>query len=172
MSEGTPLSITIHIHHQVPLNNLLHLQGRKTHGWDSWWRVQVGNKHTPRSKELSFYLFCYRPEKKLTQKYLISNCDSRACFHTWFCGLLLQGGGSSPFPKFLSSHNWWQSTTQAALMGQPRLPTGQTPNCFTRNQRKEIAFVSLRQRWITFILRKVTEQTHTLTSCNDAKYLI
>lgn len=68
MPEGAPLSITIHIHHQVALNNLLHLQGRKTRGWDSWWRVQVGNEHTPRSQELSFCLFCYRPEKTLTQK--------------------------------------------------------------------------------------------------------
>lgn len=161
MPEGAPLSITIHIHHQVPLNNLLHVQGRKIRGWDSWWRVQVGNEHTPRSQELSFCLFCYRLEKQLTQKYLMSNCDSRACLRTWFCGLLLQGGGSSPFPKCPSSHNWWQSTTQAAPMGQPRSPTGQTPNCFTRNHRKETALVSLRQRWITSILRKVTEHTHT-----------
>lgn len=55
MPEGTPLSITIHIHHQISLNNLLHLQGRKTSGWDSWWRAQVGNKHTPRGQELTFW---------------------------------------------------------------------------------------------------------------------
>lgn len=150
MPEGTPLSITIHIHHQISLNHLLHLQGRKTCGWDSWWRAQVGNEHAPRDQELTFRFVLLRAWKE-------PNKTSR--LQVWPVGmisyLILWPSASRrrqftipkipEFPQLVAVNHTGCSDESAKISYRTN------SRLFYMEPQKEMSLVSSRQRWISCI---------------------